>query len=586
MSKKRRTIMNEEKDVGQSIEQRLEKLKLTRRRFLGFGSVAAATVAAASLAGCTPPAPSGAASDTPASGGGAPVDYKAPPPPIADSEISEEISADVVVVGAGMAGCNAAWSASEATPNVVVFQKYEKAFCHGGGIAGYGTRLQKDLGPDADFDVEEEINRWMRVSEYRSDRKLVHRWAQYSGVALDRICDAIDGDDSEGLPAFYMYDPGYGTTYPDEWNFAYSGGIVMGAMDAPGAEPDGIGHMDRITEIILNQAVKNGAQVFFNTPAVQLIRDDNNQGRVSAVIAQKEDGSYIKCTASKGVILAAGDYGHNDAMRAEYMPHIEGMRVSYSRDGNTGDGHLMGLWVGADIQKSPHAGNMHYDPGIAPAHNVAGSGCPWLYVNTLGERFCNEDASYGQLYAQDMMQPDLIHYQVFDANYVDDVLAGKMGQGNQKNGPFPGFGMAFIDDAIERGYVYQGQTIKELADDMGIPADTLEATVTRYNELVDLGKDLDFGKQPGRLTAIVSPPFYSILRQACLLCALGGLVINDRMEVIDKNRQIIPGLYAAGNNSGNWFGGLEHPMIIPGMSLGRAVVTGYLAGLSATGQEF
>ncbi|MDR1184662.1 MAG: FAD-binding protein [Coriobacteriales bacterium] len=155
-----------------------------------------------------------------------------------------------------------------------------------------------------------------------------------------------------------------------------------------------------------------------------------------------------------------------------------------------------------------------------------------------------------------------------------------------ENGPFPGFGIAFIDDAIEKGYVYQGETIEELAAAMNVPADTLKATVDRYNELVELGKDLDFGKQPGRLTAIVQPPFYSILRQACLLCALGGLVINDRMEVIDTNRNVIPGLYAAGNNSGNWFGGLEHPMIIPGMSLGRAVVTGYLAGLSATGQEF
>ncbi|MDR2454468.1 MAG: FAD-dependent oxidoreductase [Bifidobacteriaceae bacterium] len=566
--------------------ERAERLKLTRRRFLGFGSVAAATIGAASLAACTPQTPSGGTSGSPGAGGGGGGDYKAPPEPIAEADIAETIAADVVVVGAGMAGCNAAWSASEATSSVVVFQKYEKAFCHGGGIAGYGTRLQKDLGPEADFDVEEEINRWMRESEYRSDRKLVHRWAQFSGVALDRICDAIDSDDSPGLPAFYMYDPGYGTVYPDPWNFAYSGGIVMGAMDPEETESDGIGHMDRITDIILNQAVKNGAQVYFNTPAVQLVRDGDGTGRVSAVIAQKEDGSYIKCTAAKGVILAAGDYGHNEAMRAEYMPHIEGMRVSYSRDGNTGDGHLMGLWVGADIQKSPHAGNMHYDPGVAPAHNIAGSGCPWLYVNTLGERFCNEDASYGQLYAQDMMQPDLIHYQVFDGNYAEDVLAGKMGQGNQKNGPFPGFGMAYIDDAIAKGYVYQGETIEELAAAMEVPAEALQATVARYNELVDLGQDLDFGKQADRLTAIVKPPFYAILRQACLLCALGGLVINDKMEVIDKQRNVIPGLYAAGNNSGNWFGGLEHPMVIPGMSLGRAVVTGYLAGLSATGQEF
>ena len=161
-----------------------------------------------------------------------------------------------------------------------------------------------------------------------------------------------------------------------------------------------------------------------------------------------------------------------------------------------------------------------------------------------------------------------------------------MGQGNQKNGPFPGFGMEFIDEYIENGEVLSADTLDELAEKMGVPADAFKATVERYNELNDLGEDLDFGKQAARLTYIKDAPFYAICRQPRLLCALGGLVINDRMEVLDEQRKPIPNLYACGNNSGDWFGGLEHPMVIPGMSLGRAVVTGHLAALSALGESY
>ena len=500
---------------------------------------------------------------------------------IPEDQVSETVDCDVCVVGAGMSGTNAAWAAAQAGAKTVVLQKDAKSFCHGGGIGAYGTTIQKNLGPEHDFDVEEFINRWMRESEYRSDRKLLHRWAQFSGMVLDRMCMAVEQDESDGLEPFYMYDPAYKTQYPDAWNKAYSGGIVMGAIDPEETESDGIGHMDRITDIVLNRAVAEGALVYFNTPGVKLIQ--NESGKVCGVYGLKEDGSYIKVNTANGVVLAAGDYGHNAAMKDLLMPHIKGMAVCYARNYNVGDGHLMGMNIGAKLQLAPHAGNMHYDPGVLPAFNIGGSGCPWLFVNTDGERFCNEDASYGQLYAQDMNQPNLIHYQVFDADYVSQVQAGAMGQGNQKNGPFVGFGMEWIDADIEKGRVYQGGTIEELAEAMGVPADALVATVERYNELYDLGKDEDFGKQAARLTPIRKAPFYAILRQATLLCALGGLVINENMEVVDNDRNVIPGLWACGNNSGNWFGGLEHPMVGPGMSLGRAATTGYLAGMAASG---
>lgn len=537
--------------------------QLTRRSFLAGAGILGAG-AAAGLAGCASQSKAEAPADELAATGS---DWRTAPGVITD--IAETIDADIVVVGAGVSGSNAAYTAAKGGANVVVLQKEATCIANGMGVGAYGTKLQKEHG--GDWDVEEELNRWARESENRSNRKLVHRWAEYSGEVVDRMVELCSGHE-ECEPI--LYDPGADVVYPDEWNFAYSGGVVF----------LGPGQMQGVSQVITDEAEKLGAQVMYSTPAVQLVREGN--GPVTAVIAQREDGSYIQVNASKGVILAAGDYGADPDMRREFMPHIEGLQTAYCTDTNTGDGHKMGTWVGAAMQKSPHAGNIHYDPGMAPSSTASGSGCPWLWVNLNGERFCNEDMSYGQIYAQGMNQPEAIHFQVFDANYKADVQAGKMGEGNQKNGPFPGFGMEFIDDFIANGEVLSADTLDELAEKMGVPADTFKATVARYNELVDAGKDTDFGKQAARLTAIKEAPFYAICRQPRLLCALGGLIINENMEVLDDDGAIIENLYACGNNSGGWFGGLEHPMVIPGMSLGRAVVTGHLAGLSALGETY
>jgi fumarate reductase flavoprotein subunit len=62
------------------------------------------------------------------------------------------------------------------------------------------------------------------------------------------------------------------------------------------------------------------------------------------------------------------------------------------------------------------------------------------------------------------------------------------------------------------------------------------------------------------------------------------LVVNEKFQVLDTDAKVMPGLYAAGNNSGCYFGGLEHPMCIPGMSLGRASTTGRMAGINAAAE--
>jgi fumarate reductase flavoprotein subunit len=546
-------------------------METDRRSFLKGAALVGAGVAATGLAAaCTPGAPSteGGSAGTP-SDGAACADYKAKPEPIPDSEIAETLETDVVVVGAGMAGSNAALMASKSGADVIVLQKEATAISNGAGIGAWGTTAMTEAGMN--YDVEEALNRWMRDTEYRSNRKVLHRWAEFSGPVVDQIYDLILNDE-DCQPALLT---GLTTTeYPDPWTFMYDGGLFVA----------GVGGIKRVCEVLLENAEANGAKIYYSTPAKQLVTDSS--GRVTGVIAQQEDGSYLQVKARNGVVLAAGDYGNNPDFRAEYTPHIEGIECAYMVKTNVGDGHLMGLWAGAEMQRGPHAVAVHYDPALPPAFNVAGSGCPWLWVNLNGERFCNEDTNYVQMYAPAMDQPEFLHFQVFDDNFVADVEAGKMGQGNQRNGPFPGFGMAFIQPQIESGDVLSADTIEELAEKMEVPTDALVGTVARYNELVDLGVDEDFGKQPARLTAIRQAPFHAILRKPALLCTLGGLVVNPQMEVLNTDGEVIPGLWAAGNNAGSWFGGLIYPVLIPGISLGRASVTGYLAGLSAAGETY
>lgn len=535
----------------------------TRRSFIGLGGVAAA-VAAGSLAGCasTPSSsPSGAATaaSTPAK-----TDYKSAPDPIADEEIKETVEADIVVIGGGISGAVAAATAVEAGKSVVVLQKASTALSHGSGAAAWNSKAQQEAG--ADFDPWEAVMEWTRQGENRADLDLLKTWIYNSGPTMDWATALTN--DVEGVgPVMMIYMPDM--EYPDQFNRCYPTVHMW------------VGQMQALAQWLLDYAAEKGADVRYRTPAVQLVREDNNAGRVSAALAKGPDG-YLKVIATTGIILASGDYGNNANMRAEYLPHAEGLKSAYSQpDINTGDGQLMGMWVGGAMQLSPHCSNIHYDPPI-DVPDIAGSGIPWLFVNKLGKRFCNEDMQYGQLYAQDMNQPDYMHFQVFDDNFRTDWE--DMGSGMMKKEP-PVDIVESIEAGVTNGDVYTGNTLEELAKAMGVPAKDLAATAERYNQLCDAGYDDDYGKQAGRLKPVRQAPFYGIARKPGVLCTLNGIITDGECRALDENREVIEGLFVVGNCQGNFFGGLEHQMVIPGMSLGRAMTTGRVAGLVASGQK-
>ena len=326
-------------------------------------------------------------------------------------------------------------------------------------------------------------------------------------------------------------------------------------------------------EHLADYAAERGVEIFYSTPGVQLITDES--GAVTGIVG-KQGNSYIKFNATKGVILSTGDYQNNQSLVERYCPDVK--EFDRKQVNKTGDGILMGMWAGGQIQRSPHCSNIHYDPSLR-FHTLQGTTIPFLRVNAEGMRFSNEDVSYDEVWAQDVRQPDQLHFQIFDDNYMEDLPNRVTGRTQYCDWT------TVVPYGVENGWVYKADTIEDLAEQMGVPADAFAATVKRYNELAegDYDYEPDFGKLGYKVKPIAKAPFYAIPRHASVLTTLSGLEVNADMQVLGEDGKPIEGLYAAGNNSGNFFGGVYQQMSTPGMSVGRAFLTGRVAAWRACG---
>ena len=188
----------------------------------------------------------------------------------------------------------------------------------------------------------------------------------------------------------------------------------------------------------------------------------------------------------------------------------------------------------------------------------------YLYVNKLGERIVNEDLSDEFLANIVLRQPGKTYWQVFDAGSINDQ------------------NRADVEKCITTGAVLKADTIEALASKFGADPKVFKATINRYNELVKMGKDLDFGKKSEFMTmAIDKPPFYVCESPPDLLCAMGGFKRNVDGQVLDKDLKVIPGLYAAGNITGGFLGDTYPMGFFGGISRSHALVFGRIAGLHA-----
>lgn len=545
----------------------------TRRTFIKGAALGTAGLASAGLlAGCGQPEESALQPATPAETA-SPV-FMQPPEPIDDSEIRETVNTDVVVCGAGMAGLCAAIAAAQAGAKVVLLEKGDFTGFRGMEYGAIGSRNQKQIGIEIDRD--EAVNEILRWGGYKADQRVVSLWADHSGETMDWIEDmgkefgigakpvAIERQTIVGT--FFKYFPAVACEFiPNEEALAQEPKMSFPTQHA-------------LRYILENNIKKLGVDMRFKTPAEQLIRKD--QGRVTGVIAKGAEG-YIKFNTSKGVILCTGDYANDPEMLKTYIPSSQNIYgITYPNKQNTGDGHKMGLWVGAAMDDGPHA-PMYFDQGLdgmPPGYKpVPLTRQPWLGINMLGERFANEDLPYGYVSNSMLKEPDSMKWVIWDAKWPEEV--DRFGYIVCKEMQPPLHIPEEIEKLVADGVILSADTVEELISKMKVPMDTCKATITRYNELAQMKKDLDFGKRADCLTTIEKAPFYAARLATTLLVTLGGLQINDKLQVLDNERQVIPGLYAAGNTSGNFFFN-DYPINVCGVSHGRALTFGRLAGMS------
>jgi 3-oxosteroid 1-dehydrogenase len=322
-----------------------------------------------------------------------------------------------------------------------------------------------------------------------------------------------------------------------------------------------------------------GVPLWLKTSMTELIVDGT--GAVVGVLAER-DGRTVRIGARRGVLLATGGFDHNQDMRAKYLPKHGVPDVSAGARENTGDGIVAGQKLGAAVDLMDDAWWMpsvfHPMGAVIP---LVSERCipPSVIVDGRGERFTNESSPY----------VNFVHDQL-DGGHVPAwfVMDGKA----KSRYPFAQVlpGVPFPQGFYDSGVVHKADTLRDLADAIGVKADTLVATIDRFNGFARTGKDEDFGRGDSAydryygdptmknpcLDEIVQGPFYAIRCEAGDLGTKGGLVTDADARVLREDGSVIDGLYATGNTSasvmGNEYAGA-------GATIGPAMVFGYIAAL-------
>jgi fumarate reductase flavoprotein subunit len=303
-------------------------------------------------------------------------------------------------------------------------------------------------------------------------------------------------------------------------------------------------------------AEKKGVTVLVNTPVTGLLVEN---GVVVGVQGKTATGGSLTVRAKK-VILATGGYENNPELAQQYSPLIT--VTSPVGEAHNGDGLLWARELGSPII----AGN----GGIVLAINyfligASGDYDPYglyLYVDPSGKRFMNEAAYWFGRSRKVLDFPGQHYYAVLDSK----ALANGIG----------------IEAGVEAGGAFKADTLDALADQMGVDAAVLKATVDRYNQAAAAKQDAEFGKDPAKLTAIDQAPFYATI---CTFNSnsgsFGGPQINNDCQVLGANGQPIPGLYAVGEVANGEIFYREYP--VSGSAIQSYSSMGRIAGAHAAG---
>ena len=537
-------------------------------------------------------------------------DWLGTEPEIDESKVAKTVDVDVAVVGCGIAGVAACRSVAEDGGLVAAFEKADGPQCRSGEYAVINGKVQAKWGRDTwtREQIDDIIDSHMVESTYRCKRSIMSKWAHNIGDAFDWWVEANpdlyyaettrsaipdESADNFIIPIFYPLPEHY--DWKQERFPCYPTSVEF--------KPD-----QHVTvEANMQKAIDTGnVQTFYGCFVEKLIMDN---GRCVGLYARDAaTGEYIKCNASKGVILSTGDYSQNTKMLKHFCPevienNIQCLFTNVDVEGNftnQGDGIQLGMWAGAQVQQS-HAPMIHHMGGGADLAGVGVMGnAGFLNLDLNGKRFMNEDLPGQQLENQIELQKNRESWQIFDSNwpeqlpympaahggacYYEDYASED--EGPKNNTTYRNYKSPYqLEAAVADGRAVKADTLEELMakiypDDTAAQQTALDS-IQRYNELAKAGYDEDFHKPASRMWAVENGPFYADkFTTALLLVCIGGLESDEDCHTFDADRNVIPGLYVAGNIQGNRFA-TEYPIGLKGVSHSMAMYYGYVAGKNA-----
>ena len=537
-------------------------------------------------------------------------DWLGTEPEIDESKVAKTVDVDVAVVGCGIAGVAACRSVAEDGGLVAAFEKADGPQCRSGEYAVINGKVQAKWGRDTwtREQIDDIIDSHMVESTYRCKRSIMSKWAHNIGDAFDWWVEANPDlyyaettrsaipDESANnfiIPIFYPLLEHY--DWKQERFPCYPTSVEF--------KPD-----QHVTvEANMQKAIDTGnVQTFYGCFVEKLIMEN---GRCVGLYARDAaTGEYIKCNASKGVILSTGDYSQNTRMLKHFCPevienNIQCLFTNVDVEGNftnQGDGIQLGMWAGAQVQQS-HAPMIHHMGGGADLAGVGVMGnAGFLNLDLNGKRFMNEDLPGQQLENQIELQKNRESWQIFDSNwpeqlpympaahggacYYEDYASED--EGPKNNTTYRNYKSPYqLEAAVADGRAVKADTLEELVakiypDDTAAQQTALDS-IQRYNELAKAGYDEDFHKPASRMWAVENGPFYADkFTTALLLVCIGGLESDEDCHTFDADRNVIPGLYVAGNIQGNRFA-TEYPIGLKGVSHSMAMYYGYVAGKNA-----
>lgn len=451
--------------------------------------------------------------------------------PNKSSEIKENY--DAVIIGAGGAGLTAAIQANELGLKVAVFEKNE-------GLGGNTSRASSGMNASESLvqlnegiidNKEDFYQETMQGGGRLNDPELLRYFVDHSAIAIDWL-------KAHGI---------------ELTNLTITGGMSKKRAHRP-ASMAPVGNY--LVTGALKQIQKENIPVFNNTKVTKLIQNDEKA--VTGVEIETQSGQ--KKVNAKAVLLASGGFGSSKELIKKYRPDLVDFKTT-NQPGATGDGLKLADQIDAQleqmdfIQVHPTA-QTDTDHVYLIGEGLRGEGA--ILVNKAGKRFVNE-----------------MNTRKIVSNAINDL---------HENGAYLVFDQGIRDNftAVEFydhiGLVSHGTTLKELAENIGLDGNNLEATVNSWNEAVTTKNDQEFSRATGMDRTINQGPFFAIHINPAIHYTMGGIHITPKTEVLDTNGKIISGLYAAGEVSG----GLHGNNRIGGNSIAETVIFGRQAGIQMT----